>query len=76
MLLMSRVAIDMQYHMFSFNTIKFTVSVCENLKKYYTIDLLFVITEVKMSLLLETSDSLFSLPTIQHSLHSVLCRIC
>ena len=71
-----RVATDMQYHMFSLYTIKCTVSICENLKKCYTIGLLFIFTEAQMSLLLETSDSPFPLPTNQHNLHSVVCRIC
>jgi len=58
--------------MLSLNTIKCTVSICENLKKSYTIGLLFIITEAQMSLLFETSDSPFSLPTDQHSLHSTV----
>ena len=66
----------MQYHMFSLNTIKCRISICENLKQYYTIGLLFIITEAQMSLLLETSDSPFSVPTNQHSLHSLVCCIC
>ena len=66
----------MQYHMFSLNTIKCTVSICENLKKSYTTGLLFIITEAQMSLLLETWDSSFSLTTNEHKLHSVVCSIC
>ena len=56
-----RVATDMLYHMFSLNTIKCLVSICEKLRKSYIIGLLFVITLVQMSLLLETSDFSFSL---------------
>ena len=46
-------------------------------KKIYTIGLPFIITEARMSLLLETSDSSFSLPTKQHNLHSpAYVKIC
>jgi hypothetical protein len=45
----------MQHHMFSLNTIKCTVRVCENIKIRYIIGLLFIVTEAKTSLLLETS---------------------
>jgi len=50
-------------------------SVCENLKKTYTIGLVLTITETQTSLLLETSDSPFLLPTKQHNLRSEVCRI-
>jgi len=72
-----RVATDMQDHMLSLYTIKCTVSIGDNIKKSYTIGLLFMVTEAQMSLLLETPDSpISSLPTNQHILHSVGCRIC
>jgi hypothetical protein len=66
----------MHYHMFSLNTIKYAVSICENLKKSYTIGPLFIITEAEMSLLPETSDSPSSLTTNQHNLYYVVCSIC
>ena len=52
----------MQHHMFSLNTIKYTVSICENIKKCYIIGLLFIVTKAQIALLLETSDFPFSLP--------------
>jgi len=75
LLLLKRVATYMQ-HMFSLYKIPCTVSICENIKKSYTIGLLFIVTEAQMLLLLETSDYPFSLPTNQHNLHSVVCRMC
>jgi hypothetical protein len=74
MLHMLRVSTDMQFHMFSLIT-RCPVSICENLKKRYTIRLLFIITEAQMPLLFETSDPPFLLRTNQHNFHSV-CRIC
>ena len=65
-----RVATDMQHHMFSLHTIQCTEIIFENIKKSYTIVLLFIVTEAQMSLLMETSDSPFSLHTNQHILHS------
>jgi hypothetical protein len=51
-------ATDMQHHMFSFNTTKCAVSICENINISYIIGLLFIVTEAEMSLLLETSVGL------------------
>jgi hypothetical protein len=48
----------MQYHIFSLNTIKCTVSICENIKLSYIIGLVFIVPEAQMSLLLETSVGL------------------
>jgi hypothetical protein len=48
----------MQHHMSSCNTIKCTVSICENIKIRYIIGLLFIVTEAQISLLLETSVGL------------------
>ena len=71
-----RVATDMQHHMFSLHTIKCTESICENINKIYIIALLFIVTEAQMSMLMESSDSPFSLHTNQHILHSVVWHIC
>jgi hypothetical protein len=46
-----KVATDLQYYMFRLNTIKCRVSIFENLKKSYTIGLLFIVTQTQMALL-------------------------